>query len=142
MYKVVSLHFRLKKKEKFASTRRYNEQQRSLQKELQIQKRKERAYNVACRLELSKLVRQEERRLKNVKRKEHVEWIRQRNRTATEIARRKAIATYTDWKKKDKTRRKAKDKRLADNTRHKQNLMEERYYLVICWLNDKRYNSS
>lgn len=105
--------------------------QRALQEELEIQKRKEKARKVAYRFELYKLVRQEERRLINVKRKERAEWIRQKCYAATEIARRKVIDIYVESKKKDKARRRDRAKRLADIARRKQNLIEERCCLML-----------
>lgn len=102
-------------------------QQRLLQEELRIQKLKERACRTTRRLKLLRLVRQEERRLINIKREERTEQIWQKCKIATEIARRKVIDTLVDWKKKDKARKKAKEKRLLDIEQRKQKEMEERY---------------
>ncbi|XP_019886015.2 stress response protein NST1 [Ooceraea biroi] len=64
---------RLNKREELANTERRVARQRLLEEEVEIQKQKEKAYKVACRSELSKLVEQEERRLMSVKRKERAE---------------------------------------------------------------------
>lgn len=116
----------MKEREKLASERQRLVQQRLLQEELRIQKLKERACRTTQRLKLLRLVKQEERRLINIKCEERTEQIRQKCKIATEIARRKVIDTLVDWKKKDKARKKAKEKRLLDIKQRKQKDMEER----------------
>lgn len=121
----------MKEREKLASERQRLVQERLLQEEFRIQKLKERARKASRRLKLLKLIKQEERRLINIKREERTEHIRQKCKIATEIARRKVIDTLIDWKKKDKAQKKAKEKQLLDNERRKQKKMEERYVQLL-----------
>jgi len=116
-------------------------QQRLLQEELRNRKLKERAHRTTRRLKLLKLLRQEERRLINIKSEKRIEHIRQKCKLATEIARRKVIDTLVDWEKKDKARKKAKEKRLLDIEERKQKEMEERYIHCSIYL-DRKQNMS
>ncbi|XP_011170173.2 fibrous sheath-interacting protein 2 [Solenopsis invicta] len=125
---------RLKEKEKWASEREYLTQQRLLQEELKIRKLKEQAYKTTRRLKLLRLIRQEERRLINIKRNKRIEEIRQKCKIATEIARRKVIDTLVDWKKKDKARKKGKEKRLMNIQQQKEKDMEERHVYCSIYL--------
>ncbi|XP_011872214.1 PREDICTED: fibrous sheath-interacting protein 2 isoform X2 [Vollenhovia emeryi] len=118
---------RLIEREKWASERQRLVQQRLLQEKVRNQKLKERAYRSIRRLKLLRLVRQEERRLINIKREERTELSRQKCKLATEIARSKVIDTLVDWKKKGKTQKKAKEKLLLDIEQRKQKEMEERW---------------
>lgn len=77
-----------------------------------------------------RLIRQEERRLINIKREERIEQIRQKCKIATEIARRKVIDTLADWKK-DRARKKGREKRLMDIEQQKKKDMEEKYISYI-----------
>lgn len=131
----------MKEREKVANERQRLVQQRSLQEELKIRKLKERACRTTRRLKLLRLIRQEERRLINIKSEKRVEHIRQKCKLAAEIARRKVIDTLVDWEKKDKTRKKAKEKRLLDIERRKQKEMEERYVHCSTYL-DRKQNMS
>lgn len=106
-------------------------QQRLLQKELRIQKQRERARKTEQRLQLLKFIRQEEQRLLNIKRKKRAEQTRQKCKIAAEIARRKVIDVLVDWKKKDKGREKAKNMRLIDIKQQKQKIIEERCLYAI-----------
>ncbi|TGZ45887.1 Fibrous sheath-interacting protein 2 [Temnothorax longispinosus] len=116
---------RLKEREKLASERQRLVQQQLFQEELRIRKLKERACRTRRRLKLLRLIKQEERRLINIKYEKRAEQIRQKCKIATEITRRKVIDTLVDWKKKDKARKKAKEKRLLDIEQRKQKEMEE-----------------
>lgn len=124
----------MKEKEKWASEREYLTQQRLLQEELKIRKLKEQAYKTTRRLKLLRLIRQEERRLINIKRNKRIEEIRQKCKIATEIARRKVIDTLVDWKKKDKARKKGKEKRLMNIQQQKEKDMEERHVYCSIYL--------
>lgn len=117
----------MKEREKSASGRQRRAQKRLLQEEFRIQKLKERARRTMQRFKLIKLIKQEERRLTNIKYEERIEHTRQKCKIATEIARRKVLDTLMDWKKQDKARKKAKENRLLDNEQRKQKEMEERY---------------
>jgi len=121
----------LKRRERLATAKRGIGQQRALEKELRDRERKRKAYKVAYRFKLSKLVEREGRRLINAKRKERAELIRQKCHAASEIARLKRIEFYLNWKKKEKAQKRTKDKWLRNIARCKQNLIEERYYLVL-----------
>ncbi|XP_072754977.1 uncharacterized protein [Anoplolepis gracilipes] len=118
---------RLREKEKLAKSRQQRVQQRLLQKESKIQKQKERARKTAQRLQLLKFIRQEEQRLLNIKRKKRAEQIKQKCKTAAEIARRKVIDVLADWKKKDKRRKKTKNIRLINVKQQQQKVIEERW---------------
>ncbi|KYN33690.1 Fibrous sheath-interacting protein 2 [Trachymyrmex septentrionalis] len=115
---------RLKEKEKFITERQHRVQQRLLQEKLRTRKLEEQAYNTTRRLKLLKLVRQEERRLINIKRDERIEQIRQKYNIA---ARRKIIDTLMDWKKTDKALKKGREKRLMNIAQQKQRDMEEKW---------------
>ncbi|KAH0944595.1 hypothetical protein HN011_003313, partial [Eciton burchellii] len=118
---------RLKRRERLATAKRGIGQQRALEKELRDRERKRKAYKVAYRFKLSKLVEREGRRLINAKRKERAELIRQKCHAASEIARLKRIEFYLNWKKKEKAQKRTKDKWLRNIARCKQNLIEERW---------------
>jgi len=121
----------LKKRRKLAAAKQRIAQQLALEKELRDRERKKKAYRVAYRFELGKLVEREARRLTSAKQRKRAELIRQKCHAASEIARLKRIEFYLNWKKKDKAQKRAKDKLLKDIARCKQNLIEERYYLIL-----------
>jgi len=105
--------------------------QQALEKELKDRERKKKAYKVAYRFQLSKLVEREGRRLTDAKRKERAELIRRKCHAASEIARLKRIEFYLNSKKKEKAQKRSKDKWLRNIARCKRNLIEERYYLIL-----------
>lgn len=98
-----------------------------LQQELKVQKQREKAHQTAQRLKVFNCLKQEERRLRNAKRTEHAERIRQK----CKMAQHKVIDIKVTWKIKNKARKKTKNKRLMDIKQQKQKLMEERYMSYI-----------
>ncbi|XP_070523692.1 fibrous sheath-interacting protein 2 isoform X3 [Cardiocondyla obscurior] len=118
---------KLKEKEKVANERQRYNQEQLLQVELRNRKLKERARKTMKRFKLIKTIKQEERKLMNNKREKRTEQIRQKNKIAAEINRRKVISTLIDMRKADKARKKTKDKRLLNMNQKKQKDIEEKW---------------
>lgn len=92
------------------------------------------------RSQVLRIIRQEEQRLLNIKRKKRTEQIQQKCKIAAEVARRKVIDVLADWKKKDMRRKKAKNMRLIDIKQQKQKIIEEKYMILFyILLSDKKY---
>lgn len=121
---------RLEKKERLVGIKQHIMEQRLLQEESKRREQREKIQRTTQRLEMWRLVKQEERRLINIKRKERAELIRQKCKIAAEMAHRTLLDISLDWKRKEKARTKAKIKRAMDIEQEKQKAVERRYMII------------